>query len=43
MSIRLKRAYDEPAASDGFRVIVDKFWPRGVKKEELPYNEWAKE
>ena len=43
MSIQLKRAYDEPAASDGFRVIVDKFWPRGVKKEELPYDEWAKE
>ena len=41
--VRIKRAYGEPARSDGFRVLVDRLWPRGVKKEELPLDLWAKE
>ena len=31
--IALKRIYDEPAASDGTRVLVDRLWPRGISKE----------
>ncbi|MCB0009929.1 MAG: DUF488 family protein, partial [Anaerolineales bacterium] len=33
--IQLKRAYDEPEPADGRRFLVDRLWPRGVKKEEL--------
>lgn len=40
--IRIKRVYDEPAAHDGYRVLVDRLWPRGVRKENLPYDQWNK-
>ena len=43
MEIDLKRAYDLPADDDGCRVLVDRVWPRGVKKEELRLEEWMKE
>ncbi|OHB66061.1 MAG: hypothetical protein A2Y76_05460 [Planctomycetes bacterium RBG_13_60_9] len=43
MRVQLKRAYDKPARSDGFRVLVDRMWPRGVKKEELKIDLWLKE
>ncbi len=42
-TILLKRAYDEPAKGDGFRVLVDRLWPRGIKKENLQLDTWAKE
>ena len=41
--IRVKRAYDKPARGDGFRVLVDRLWPRGVKKADLQLDTWAKE
>lgn len=41
--IRLKRAYDEPAKNDGRRVLVDRIWPRGVKKTDLALNDWFKQ
>ena len=41
--IRLKRVYEDYDNSDGFRVLVDKLWPRGVKKEELHSDLWAKD
>lgn len=41
--IRLKRAYDEPAKNDGRRVLIDRIWPRGVKKEDLALDDWCKE
>ena len=40
--IRVKRAYDPPAASDGARVLVDRLWPRGVTKEALALHAWMK-
>lgn len=40
--IRLKRAYDEPARSDGPRLLVDRVWPRGVAKEQANLAEWLK-
>lgn len=43
MDIRCKRAYDEPAANDGYRVLVDRIWPRGVSKDELALDAWTKE
>ncbi len=41
--IRLKRAYDALAAADGHRVLVDRLWPRGVRKDELRLDAWARE
>lgn len=41
--IQMKRVYEEAAKSDGFRVLVDRLWPRGVKKEDLPYDWWPKD
>jgi uncharacterized protein YeaO (DUF488 family) len=43
MKILLKRAYDEPAAADGFRVLVDRLWPRGKKKADLRLDAWVKD
>ncbi len=41
--IKLKRAYDPPSKADGVRVLVDRLWPRGVKKDALELSFWAKE
>lgn len=43
MDIRIKRVYEKPEADDGYRVLVDKLWPRGIRKADLPYDYWAKE
>jgi uncharacterized protein YeaO (DUF488 family) len=43
MAIQLKRAYEKPAKSDGFRVLIDRLWPRGVRKEDLKLDLWLKE
>ena len=43
MSIEVKRAYDPPARSDGYRVLVDRIWPRGVTKEDLGVDAWLKD
>ena len=42
-AVRLKRAYDEPADGDGYRILVDRLWPRGVKKTDLKLDAWAKD
>ncbi len=41
--IRIKRAYEPSAHDDGARVLIDRLWPRGVKKEALALDQWAKE
>lgn len=41
--IKIKRVYESEDKSDGYRVLVDKLWPRGIKKEDLHYDLWAKE
>jgi uncharacterized protein YeaO (DUF488 family) len=41
--VRLKRAYEPPAADDGTRILVDRLWPRGVKKADAAIDEWMKE
>ena len=43
MDIRLKRAYEPASAEDGYRVLVDRLWPRGVSKKEAKLDEWEKE
>ena len=43
MNIQIKRVYDQPASSDGFRVLVDRLWPRGVSKREAAIDWWAKD
>lgn len=43
MPIRLKRIYELPAADDGYRVLVDRLWPRGLTKEKAQVDEWAKD
>jgi uncharacterized protein YeaO (DUF488 family) len=41
--IKLKRAYEQPASNDGIRVLIDRLWPRGVKKASAAIDEWMKE
>lgn len=43
LRIKVKRAYDAPAESDGHRVLVDRVWPRGLTKDELRLEDWIKE
>lgn len=43
MELRRKRAYDTAESSDGFRVLVDRLWPRGVSKERADIDLWAKD
>jgi uncharacterized protein YeaO (DUF488 family) len=43
MSIQVKRAYEVPAKGDGYRVLVDRVWPRGMKKEQLRLDTWLKQ
>ena len=42
-NVKLKRAYDLPSRSDGKRVLIDRLWPRGVKKTEAKIDEWMKD
>jgi uncharacterized protein YeaO (DUF488 family) len=41
--IRVKRVYEKPAKEDGFRVLVDRLWPRGMKKEAVKVDLWMKD
>lgn len=43
MTILIKRAYDTPTHSDGYRVLVDRIWPRGVQATALQVSNWLKE
>jgi uncharacterized protein YeaO (DUF488 family) len=42
MPVEIKRAYDKPSLSDGRRVLVDRLWPRGIKKEAARIDHWLK-
>ena len=41
--IRIKRAYFAPAADDGYRILVDRLWPRGLRKAKAKLDEWDKD
>lgn len=42
-AVKIKRIYAPPAEDDGYRILVDRLWPRGVKKETADINLWLKE
>lgn len=41
--LALKRAYEPAAPEDGYRILIDRLWPRGVSKEKAALDEWMKE
>jgi uncharacterized protein YeaO (DUF488 family) len=41
--IRIKRVYEEPAKDDGYRILVDRLWPRGLTKQRAKVDLWMKE
>lgn len=43
MNIKIKRAYETPDKTDGFRILVDRLWPRGVTKEKAALDLWLKD
>jgi uncharacterized protein YeaO (DUF488 family) len=43
MTFRIKRVYDPPSAADGRRILVDRLWPRGLKKTDAALDEWLKD
>lgn len=42
-TIQIKRIYDDKSKDDGYRIFVDRLWPRGVSKEDAHFDEWMKE
>src|ERR1035437_7630393 len=42
-SIRLKRVYESASSEDGIRILVDRLWPRGLRKEDAAVDRWLKE
>ena len=43
MSIAVKRAYEPPMPEDGYRILVDRLWPRGVSRDKIGIDEWLKD
>ena len=43
MMLRMKRAYDPPSEDDGFRILVDRIWPRGMSRDQIQIDLWLKE
>ena len=43
LDVRVRRVYDEPSAADGARVLVDRVWPRGLRKDALRLDDWARD
>jgi uncharacterized protein YeaO (DUF488 family) len=43
LSVKVKRVYNDPSTEDGVRILVDRLWPRGLKKEAAKLDEWLKE
>jgi uncharacterized protein YeaO (DUF488 family) len=43
MDVRLKRAYEPATPADGYRVLIDRLWPRGVSRERAALDEWERD
>src|ERR1700749_2255986 len=43
MAIKIKRIYEPAEKTDGYRILVDRLWPRGIKKEDAHIDKWLKE
>jgi uncharacterized protein YeaO (DUF488 family) len=41
--IKIKRVYEKPSSSDGFRILVDRLWPRGLSKDSAKVDLWIKD
>lgn len=41
--VQIRRAYEPPQADEGYRVLVDRLWPRGIAKADLTYDQWCKD
>ena len=42
-TVLIKRAYEPPARGDGARILVDRLWPRGLRKDEAHFTQWRKD
>jgi uncharacterized protein YeaO (DUF488 family) len=42
-NVKLKRAYEQAEPDDGMRILIDRLWPRGVKKEDAAIDQWMKD
>lgn len=42
-TIRIRRVYEAPGTEEGYRVLVDRVWPRGLSKERVAYDSWEKD
>ncbi len=42
-NIKIKRIYEPPSKTDGYRILIDRLWPRGMKKEDAHVDKWLKE
>lgn len=43
MALAIKRIYEPPAAADGYRVLIDRLWPRGLSKADARLDQWCRE
>ena len=43
LDVRIKRIYEKPVRRDGYRVLVDRLWPRGIKREVAALDEWMRD
>ena len=43
LDVRVCRVYEEPSAADGIRVLVDRIWPRGLRKDAIRLDDWARD
>jgi len=43
VDVRYRRVYDEPSREDGVRILVDRVWPRGLRKEDAHIDEWMRD
>jgi len=41
--VKLKRVYEPPSREDGYRVLVERLWPRGIRKKDLPLDAWLRD
>ncbi|HRP52868.1 MAG TPA: DUF488 family protein [Fluviicola sp.] len=42
-NIHIKRIYEKPDLADGYRILIDRLWPRGIRKETASIDEWSKD
>ena len=43
LDLQIRRAYDPPSSDDGTRILIDRLWPRGLRKEDAHFDHWLKE